>query len=152
MTSRLGQKDNIEEQFPAKPLDYVIPLMSTKCHEWLTESERLMSVAYTIFYFFCVGRYVYIEVSPQRPKESARLVSPVISVSSASTKCLTFWYHMYGPHVGSLNVYANATTLGSPIWSKNGTQGNQWKQAIDLEIQMSQSYSVSLLPNYSLAF
>lgn len=85
---------------------------------------------------------MYIEVSPQRPKESARLVSPVISVSSAITKCLTFWYHMYGPHVGSLNVYANTTTLGSPIWSKSGTQGNQWKQAIDLEIQMNQSYSL----------
>ena len=50
---------------------------------------------------------------------------------------------MYGPHVGSLNVYTNTTTLGSSIWSRNGTQGNQWKLAT-VEIQMNQSYSVSL--------
>ena len=74
----------------------------------------------------------------------ARLVSPLISVSSATTKCLIFWYNMYGPNVGSLNVYAKTSSLGSPIWSRNGTQGNQWHQAIDLEIQMNQSYLVSL--------
>ena len=94
------------------------------------------------------GRYVYIEASGKRPRQSARLISPVILVSSLSTKCLSFWYHMYGPHVGSLNVYTNATSLGSPIWTKNGSHGNQWRQAVGIEIQMNQSYSVSLLPSY----
>ena len=92
---------------------------------------------------FLVGRYVYIEASsPRRNGDFARLSSPLISVSSSSTKCLKFWYHMYGPHVDTLNVYTNTSTLGSPIWSRNRTQGNQWKSAT-VEIQMSQSYLVS---------
>jgi len=86
---------------------------------------------------------VYIEASGRRNGDFARLTSPMVSVSQQSTKCLTFWYHMYGPHVAALNVYANTTTLGAAIWSKNGTQGNAWKQA-SVDIQMSQSYSVSL--------
>ena len=104
---------------------------------------KFVSNIESCFFFYTVARYVYIEVSPQRPTQSARLSSPAVSVSSSSTKCLNFWYHMYGPHVGSLNVYTNTTTLGSSIWSRNGTQGNQWKLAT-VEIQMSQTYSVSL--------
>lgn len=50
---------------------------------------------------------------------------------------------MYGPDVNSLGVYVNTTTLGPLIWSRNGTQGNAWRLA-NVDIQMSQSYSVSL--------
>lgn len=90
-----------------------------------------------------LGRYAYVGAKPTNA-QVARLVSPLISVSLATTKCLSFWYNMYGPSVGSLNVYAKTSSLGSPIWSRNGTQGNQWHQAIDLEIQKNQSFSVSL--------
>ena len=54
---------------------------------------------------------------------------------------------MYGPHVSALNVYTKTTTLGPAIWSKNGTQGNVWKQA-NVDIQMSQSFSVSVQTVY----
>ena len=94
---------------------------------------------------FLLGRYMYIEASyPRRPGQSARLFSPLVTVSGSSTKCLEFWYHMYGPHVGSLSVYTNTTTgiLSTAIWSKNATQGNLWKSAV-VEVQMNQSYMVS---------
>ena len=85
---------------------------------------------------------MYIESSfPRRNGDNARLTSPVVSVSGQTTKCLTFWYHMYGPHVDTLNVYANTTTLGPAIWSRNKTQGNAWKLA-KVEITKNQSYSV----------
>ena len=94
---------------------------------------------------FLLGRYMYIEASyPRRPGQAARLFSPLVTVSGLSTKCLEFWYHMYGPHVGSLSVYTNTTTgiLSTAIWSKNATQGNLWKSAV-VEVQMNQSYMVS---------
>ena len=94
---------------------------------------------------FLLGRYMYIEASyPRRPGQAARLFSPLVTVSGSSTKCLEFWYHMYGPHVGSLSVYTNTTTgiLSTAIWSKNATQGNLWKSAV-VEVQMNQSYMVS---------
>ena len=93
---------------------------------------------------FLLGRYMYIEASyPRRPGQAARLFSPLVTVSGSSTKCLEFWYHMYGPHVGSLSVYTNTTTgiLSTAIWSKNATQGNLWKSAV-VEVQMNQSYMV----------
>lgn len=86
---------------------------------------------------------MYIEASRRKNGDFARLTSPIISVSQKSTKCLTFWYHMYGPHVSALNVYTKTTTLGPAIWSKNGTQGNVWK-VTKVDIQMNQSFSVSI--------
>lgn len=71
---------------------------------------------------------MYIETSaPRRPGDKARLISPPINGNFA--QCVSFYYHMYGPHVKALNVYlatgANAT-LGSPDWTRVGTQANAW--------------------------
>ncbi|XP_013397767.1 MAM and LDL-receptor class A domain-containing protein 1-like [Lingula anatina] len=75
------------------------------------------------------GFYVYIEASPVAPGNKARLVSPIVQYSG-SVQCLTFWYHMYGQHVDTLNVYVQTRlNLGSPVWSKNTTQGNVWRRA-----------------------
>lgn len=42
--------------------------------------------------------------------------------------CLEFWYHMYGPHIGTLNVYVDTFGQKSWRWSKTGSQGNRWKK------------------------
>ena len=103
---------------------------------------KVCSNALILYVSLSVGRYIYIEALYRKVNDTARISSPVISVSGSSTKCLKFWYHMYGPHIGTLNVYTNSTTLGSPIWSKTGTAGNAWKLAT-VEVQMRRSYSVS---------
>lgn len=107
---------------------------------FFVSANLIVTIFIVILY---LGRYAYVGAKPTNA-QVARLVSPLISVSLATTKCLIFWYNMYGPSVGSLNVYAKTSSLGSPIWSRNGTQGNQWHQAIGLEIQKNQSFSVSL--------
>lgn len=44
---------------------------------------------------------------------------------TGGSACLSFYYHMYGGHVGQLNVY-----LGNKkIFSKSGDQGHAWKKA-----------------------
>ena len=69
---------------------------------------------------------MYIETSsPRRAGDVAVLFTPVIS---SGQKCMTFFYHMYGPHISSLRVYSTSDnrTLGTALWGKNGTQGNVW--------------------------
>jgi len=72
---------------------------------------------------------MYIETSGSRHAgDKAHLESPTVS-TDPSTKCLRFWYHMYGATIGQLNVYLRAGAgLGPAIWTRRGTQGNKWIQ------------------------
>lgn len=72
------------------------------------------------------GYYMYIETSsPRKQNDKAQLVSPVFRQRSA--QCLQFYYHMYGQHISTLNVYVKrGNNLGPPIWSKKTNQGDKW--------------------------
>ena len=103
------------------------------------------------------GYYVYIETSsPRKANDTARLESAVIP--STQQKCLQFWYHMYGPHVDTLNVYTKINSqLGSPVWTKSGTQRNKWRHAT-VSLTVSSKFQVkefllshiSFQPSYTL--
>ncbi|MEZ4721416.1 MAG: T9SS type A sorting domain-containing protein [Flavobacteriales bacterium] len=79
------------------------------------------------------GKYIYLESSDCYFK-TAMLTSPCIDLDDATTPTLTFWYHMHGGSVGSLNV----DVLDSSGWNLNifnlyGEQGSEWKFAsVDL--------------------
>ena len=75
---------------------------------------------------------MYIEASqPRRPGQKARLWTPVIVGSG----CVSFWYNMHGSGMGALRVYAapasssSSASLGQPLWSLAGNQGNLWYKA-----------------------
>ena len=75
----------------------------------------------------CSGFYIHLESSNPRSKgESVRFESPYVI---SSYKCVTFWYHMWGKHVGRLNVFV-AKKLGSEIlkWRLSGDQGDSWNE------------------------
>lgn len=56
---------------------------------------------------------MYIETSsPRQPNDTAGLVSPIIP-TSGQTACVLFWYHMFGPHIASLNVYVKVVFICS---------------------------------------
>lgn len=83
------------------------------------------------------GKYIYIEASrPRKPNDNAKL-----SFTSAGSGrfCMTFYYHMYGKHIGTLKVYSGSRT----IFTLTGNQGNAWKKA-DLDITASGSVSAIL--------
>ena len=44
---------------------------------------------------------------------------------TADHRCLTFWYHMYGSSMGTLNVLRN----GTQVWTISGDQGDSWHRA-----------------------
>ena len=67
--------------------------------------------------------------------EFARLISPRIFSSSGYNNCsVQFWYHMYGSHIRTLNVYTKpagaAEREGNELqWTLSGEQGLQWRFA-----------------------
>ncbi|XP_048830839.1 MAM domain-containing glycosylphosphatidylinositol anchor protein 2 isoform X3 [Brienomyrus brachyistius] len=86
------------------------------------------------------GFYMYIETSrPRLEGEKARLLSPTFNVApkspygaTNSAYCFSFYYHMYGKHIGTLNVYLRQkgqAASDSPIWTLSGNQGDRWRQA-----------------------
>lgn len=76
------------------------------------------------------GYYVYIETSaPRRPGDKARLIGPSIQVQAGQSQCFSFWYNMLGDQIKALNIYLkHGSNLGSPVWTRAGTQGASWKQ------------------------
>ena len=83
------------------------------------------------------GRYLYAEASGKSKNDSAALASATIGPTStfryASKPCMmSFWYHMRGSRIGSLNVY-QATNYGSMdnlVWAKSGDQGSRWVKGV----------------------
>jgi len=85
---------------------------------------------------------MYIEASaPRRPGQKARLFSPGNLPTTGA--CVTFFYHMYGNTMGTLNVYAKVGgALGTPILTTSGNHGNKWLQA-QVTVSSASSWSVS---------
>lgn len=82
-----------------------------------------------MFSFLIVGYYLYLEASGQRRGSKAVLVSQVNAPTSSAGNCFVLWYHMYGPQIGTLNVYTKSQGRQIRQWTKTGTQGNKWQQA-----------------------
>ncbi|XP_071948078.1 MAM and LDL-receptor class A domain-containing protein 1-like isoform X2 [Antedon mediterranea] len=73
------------------------------------------------------GHYLYIEATNVDPNANARIISPVIDPLD-STCAMTYYYNMYGQHIGSLHVYVVVASdqSESEIWSIAGTKGSSW--------------------------
>ena len=78
------------------------------------------------FCFPFQGYYVFIETSsPRRQGDKARLLSQQFNGTNAGS-CFTFWYHMYGFTIGTLNLYQVVGQTETLIWTLSGDKGNSW--------------------------
>nr|KAF6269085.1 MAM domain containing 4 [Myotis myotis] len=48
---------------------------------------------------------------------------------AAPQQCLSFWYHLHGPQIGTLRLVMRQDGKDVHLWSRSGTQGNRWHQA-----------------------
>ena len=73
---------------------------------------------------------MYIETSsPRKSGDKAWFLSPQYP-AAPNGKCLNFWYHMSGSHIGTMNVYIkDGLTIGTKVWNETGDQGNFWLHA-----------------------
>ena len=66
--------------------------------------------------------YVYTEGTSGH-NETMELTSPAINISNLDKPFLSFYYHMYGGHMGELNIdLYDGTTWHNGVWSKSGEQ------------------------------
>ncbi|XP_018418838.1 PREDICTED: MAM domain-containing glycosylphosphatidylinositol anchor protein 1 isoform X2 [Nanorana parkeri] len=83
------------------------------------------------------GFFMFIEASsPRKAGDKARLLSPMYNVTSGKQRpktpsyCISFYYHMWGRHIGRLNVMLRSSNTGDmPVWSLSGDNGNKWQLA-----------------------
>lgn len=63
----------------------------------------------------CVGYYMFIEASrPRVTGDKARLISPLYNIT-AKYYCVSFYYHMYGKHIGEYRLGAGSPSLDQGI-------------------------------------
>ncbi|XP_051502933.1 MAM domain-containing glycosylphosphatidylinositol anchor protein 2-like [Myxocyprinus asiaticus] len=102
------------------------------------------------------GFYMYIETSrPRLEGDKARLLTPSFNVApknpygnvvSNPTYCISFYYHMYGKHIGTLNVYLRQKSQSgqdASVWTLSGNQGDRWRQA-RVNIHPTSSFQIVL--------
>ncbi|XP_053484115.1 MAM and LDL-receptor class A domain-containing protein 2 isoform X3 [Ictalurus furcatus] len=82
-----------------------------------------------------IGYYLYVDTTVGHWGNRALLLSEIYP-SNNRGQCFTFWYHIYGQNVGTLNLYINNRTLhdngdklGYLIWTESGNQGDVWWSA-----------------------
>uniref|UniRef100_A0A673ZXU9 Neuropilin n=1 Tax=Salmo trutta TaxID=8032 RepID=A0A673ZXU9_SALTR len=77
--------------------------------------------------------------------EVARLVSPGVTVGQ-SDLCVSFWYHMFGSHIGTLHIKQRKETVDGMadilLWTVSGHQGNRWREGRVLVPHSSKPYQV----------
>ena len=60
------------------------------------------------------------------PFDSALLLSPTLPPTSIIGNCFSFWYHMVGSTMGSLNVYVGVSGVHVRVFHKEGVQDVGW--------------------------
>ena len=63
--------------------------------------------------------------------DRAKLLTPKLSqpASGEEISCLSFWYHLYGEDLDTLNLNMIWDEANLTLWTKFSTQGNIWKSA-----------------------
>ncbi|XP_055007325.1 MAM and LDL-receptor class A domain-containing protein 1-like [Boleophthalmus pectinirostris] len=81
------------------------------------------------------GYYIYVDSSVGQWGDQSFLIGEVFQPSNRG-HCITFWYHMYGEHVGTLRLHINdrrtyeaGNVEGMLKWEESGNKGKQWKEA-----------------------
>lgn len=99
------------------------------CVEDMHLEEDSPAILYFISFVMTGGGfYIYIEASsPATVNQTAQLLSPLIR----GPKCFRFYYHMYGHHIGRLDVSLQIRGHygDSLLWRRSGEQGDQWRKA-----------------------
>ncbi|MCB0856192.1 MAG: hypothetical protein KDD63_28425, partial [Bacteroidetes bacterium] len=67
-------------------------------------------------------KYMFTETSSGVTGDQFDLISPCIDFGAMSQPQLTFWYHMYGATMGTLQVLVRTDTGDALVWSLSGQQ------------------------------
>ncbi|GFR70367.1 MAM and LDL-receptor class A domain-containing protein 2-like, partial [Elysia marginata] len=88
------------------------------------------------------GYYIFLESSNGTKGDYAILSSPVLPPTNG-VNCLSFWYHMYGPSIGSLQLVTAIGGQTKVLWQRQGNQANKWLQAA-VDVHSTTNFQVFL--------
>ncbi|XP_061587803.1 neuropilin-1a-like [Cololabis saira] len=100
-----------------------------------------------------LGNFIYMQLTDadapsktgqdkDEDEKVARLVSLPITTPD-TTLCMSFWYHMFGEHAGSLHIkHRREAEEEQILWMISGHQGNRWREARVLLPRSNLSYQV----------
>ena len=103
-------------------------------------------------FFNFLGKYIYIETSsPRLHGHKAFLMSPFLRKPSTNGECFTFWFHMYGSGIGTLQIFLTTANVKEHkgggrkmLWSLSGNRGNRWNKGLANIGTTSGTYQVLL--------
>ncbi|KAJ8022862.1 MAM and LDL-receptor class A domain-containing protein 2 [Holothuria leucospilota] len=75
------------------------------------------------------GYYMYIEATSRAVNSTARLISSPQGATNDQGLCLSFFYHMYGATINTLNVYLSSGGTEGLIFTRSHNLGNTWWRA-----------------------
>ena len=73
--------------------------------------------------------YIYTRASEHYPFKRACIISPRVDISQLQDPVLSFAYHMYGEHMGKLQVWVSVDdgkSWNELICAYNGNKGERW--------------------------
>lgn len=73
------------------------------------------------------GQYLFVETSGCN-NNTLTFETPCFDLSPLTAPSVSFWYHMFGAAMGTLDFQIDAGSGYTSIWSLSGDQGNQWQQ------------------------
>ena len=109
------------------------------------------------------GYYVFIEAShviyrhknryfvKLRRTNDTAIIESGLTESEGNKRCLDFYYHMWGSHMGTLDVFtftnqSDSTSTYTLIFSQSGDQRKMWRQGLaNIDVPAGASFAVSLL-------
>lgn len=105
------------------------------------------AMPFPTFFSPCVGYYMFIEASrPRVTGDKARLISPLYNIT-AKYYCVSFYYHMYGKHIGEYCLGMGSPGLVQGVRGRPPHQLHQlWLQPA---IWVAESHSVLRAPGWS---
>ena len=96
-------------------------------------------------YFNFSGYYAFIETSVPRKSNDTAVLHSLKRWPKNGGECFSFWYHMYGYAIGTLNLHIETKTMTKIVWQLKGNQGMKWLNGrIPLDIS-GEEYQVSIM-------
>ncbi|KAM9207475.1 LOW QUALITY PROTEIN: apical endosomal glycoprotein [Dugong dugon] len=76
------------------------------------------------------GHFVLLDpAEPLARGPSAQLLTG-LQTPGALTECVSFWYHLHGPQIGTLLLSMRREgAVETALWLRSGSHGNRWQQA-----------------------
>lgn len=102
------------------------------CNPWQEFCARLCGAVTDAVLCVSIGNYMFIETSyPRKRGDRARFESEIFPPTPSNGRCMSFWYHMKGGHIGTLNVYMRIYGQSeTKLWSMSLDQGDRWNSAV----------------------